>query len=77
MKWLVILDPIEGLLAETDTSLALIRQARLQEIEVDTTTIDLLHFSGQVRCVAQAEDGVEFSRRLDDYDLIFMRKEPP
>lgn len=77
MKWLVILDPIEGLLAETDTSLALIRQARLQEIEVDTTTIDLLHFAGEVKCVALAEDGEEHPRGLDEYDLIFMRKEPP
>ncbi|WP_136806248.1 hypothetical protein [Desulfosediminicola flagellatus] len=77
MKWLVILDPIEGLLEETDTSLAIIRQARLQGIEVDTTTIDLLYFSGQARVVATAEDQKEYRRGLDEYDLIFMRKEPP
>ncbi len=77
MKWLVILDPIEGLLEETDTSLAIIRQARLQGLEVDTTTIDLLYFSGQARVVATAEDQKEYRRGLDEYDLIFMRKEPP
>lgn len=77
MKWLVILDPIEGLLAETDTSLAIIRQARLQGIEVDTTTINLLHFAEQAKCIALREDGTERPRGLDEYDLIFMRKEPP
>ncbi|WP_163339016.1 hypothetical protein [Desulfopila sp. IMCC35008] len=77
MKWLVILDPIEGLLPETDTSLAIITQARSQGIEVDTTTIDLLHFSGQAKCVALAAGGTEHPRGLGEYDLIFMRKEPP
>lgn len=77
MKWLVILDPIEGLLEETDTSLAIIRQARLQGIEVDTTTIGLLYFSGHPLVVATAYDQKEYRRGLDDYTLIFMRKEPP
>ena len=77
MQWLVILDPIEGLLEATDTSLALIRQARLQGIEVDTSTMDLLHFSGQPLVIGTGEDGGEHCRGLDEYDLIFMRKEPP
>ncbi len=77
MQWLVILDPIEGLFEATDTSLALIRQARLQGIEVETATMDLLHFSGQPLVIGTAEDGTEHCRGLDEYDLIFMRKEPP
>lgn len=77
MQWLVILDPIEGLLEATDTSLAIIRQARLQGIEVDTTTMDLLHFSGKPLVIGSAQDGKEHCRALDEYDLIFMRKEPP
>lgn len=77
MQWLVILDPIEGLAAETDTSLALIRQARQQRIDVDTATIDKLHFSGEARVLATTAEGKEHSRSLDAYNLILMRKEPP
>lgn len=77
MKWLVILDPIEGLQEKTDTSLALIKQARIQEIEVDTTTIDLLYFNEQSLVVASDQDGERSHRELNGYDLIFMRKEPP
>lgn len=77
MKWLVILDPIEGLLEATDTSLAIIRQARSQGLEVETSTMDLLYFSGKPLVMGRAEDGEEHRRGLDDYDLIFMRKEPP
>ena len=44
MKWLVVLDPMEGLLAKTDTSIALINEGRRQGLEVDTATIDKLYF---------------------------------
>lgn len=77
MKWLMILDPMEGLLEETDTSLALIRQARLQGLEVDTATMDLLYFSGEALVAATTADGKRHRRGLNEYDLIFMRKEPP
>lgn len=77
MKWLVILDPIEGLFEETDTTLALIKQARLQGIVVDTTTIDLLYFERQPVAVASDDKGGKHHRPLNGYNLIFMRKEPP
>jgi len=77
MKWLVLLDPLENLREATDTSLAIIHQARLQDIEVDTATIDALYFEGQAGVLASDVDGEMHRRALNDYNLIFMRKEPP
>jgi glutathione synthase len=77
MKWLVVLDPIDGLISKTDTSLAVIRQARQSGVEVDTATIDKLFFDTWSSVLATGEDGAEVDARLKDYDLIFMRKEPP
>lgn len=77
MNWLFIIDPLDGLFPETDTSLALIRQAREQGIAVDTATMDLLYFSGQAMVMATENGGEESRKTLDQYDLIFMRKEPP
>ena len=77
ITWLVIIDPEEGLNPETDTSLAIIREARDRQIEVDTLTIDKLYFRDRLMGVVR--DKVGFTRKcaLDDYDLIFLRKEPP
>jgi glutathione synthase len=77
MKWLVVLDPIDGLLSRTDTSLAVINKAREKNIEVDTATIEQLYFEEKARVLSTAVDGSSRSAALDDYDLIFMRKEPP
>ncbi len=77
MKWLVVLDPIDGLLSKTDTSLAVINKAREKSIEVDTATIEQLYFEDEARVLSTAADGSSRSVVLDDYDLIFMRKEPP
>lgn len=77
MRWLVVLDPIEGLLSRTDTSIALINQARKQDISVDTATIDKLLFKDCASAITAAEDGSEKPTKLNAYDIIFMRKEPP
>jgi glutathione synthase len=77
MRWLVVLDPIEGLKSETDTSLALMRQARTEGIEVDTATIQQLYFSQKAMVLAMTASGECREQRLGGYDLIFMRKEPP
>jgi len=77
MKWLVVLDPMEGLFSKTDTSIALINQARLQGIEVDTATIDKLLFKDCASVVAEAADRAETLNPMSLYDVIFMRKEPP
>ena len=77
MKWLVVLDPIDGLISRTDTSLAVIRRAREKGIEVDTATIDRLYFEGQAQVLATGADDRDRPQLLGDYDLVFMRKEPP
>ncbi len=77
MKWLVIIDPIDGLISKTDTSLAIINEARSSGIEVDTVTIDKLFFDRQSSALATQQNGKEVQRYLSDYSLIFMRKEPP
>jgi glutathione synthase len=77
MKWLVVLDPIEGLISRTDTSIALINQARVMGISVDTATIEKLFFETFAAVLASDADGREDVRALRDYDLILMRKEPP
>lgn len=77
MNWLVVLDPLEGLISRTDTSIALISQARKDGIEVDTATIDKLFFEHEAAVVATEDSGRQATKKLGDYDLILMRKEPP
>ena len=77
MKWLVVLDPLDGLISKTDTSLAVINRAQVEGIEVDTATIEELYFEEQARVLATGADGSTEPKVLGGYDLIFMRKEPP
>ncbi len=77
MQWLVVLDPIAGLVSKTDTSLALIKQARESGINVDTATIDNLFFETHAAVLATDADGRKKAKALGDYSLILMRKEPP
>ena len=77
MRWLVVLDPIDGLKSKTDTSLAVIRTARSRGISVHTATIEELYFDGRAAVLASDAEGKKHDLSLDDYALIFMRKEPP
>lgn len=77
MAWLVVLDPIDGLAPETDTSIALINEARSQGIEVDTATIEDLFFEQYAAVLATDTTNTQVEKRLGDYTLILMRKEPP
>lgn len=77
MSWLVVLDPIDGLVSKTDTSIAIINQARADGITVDTATIEKLFFEKHASVIATDNEGNEHIRLLSDYSLIFMRKEPP
>lgn len=77
MAWLVVLDPIDGLAPKTDTSLAIINEARRQGIIVDTATIEDLFFERHARVLATDNSNVKEEKRLGEYKLIFMRKEPP
>lgn len=77
MRWLVVLDPIDGLISRTDTSLAVIGKAREKGIEVDTATIEQLYYENRAWALVSDVERKEKSVALADYDLIFMRKEPP
>ena len=77
MRWLVVLDPMEGLISKTDTSLAVISKAREKGINVDTAAIEHLLFETHAAVIATDAAGKKSLVPLDDYALIFMRKEPP
>lgn len=77
MEWLVVLDPLEGLASRTDTSLAIINQAREAGINVDTATIEKLFFETHAAVIATDYSGMQKAKALAEYSLIFMRKEPP
>ena len=77
MQWLVVLDPIAGLVSKTDTSLAIIQQARESGIDVDTATIDKLFFETHAAVLATEVAGRQKAKALAEYSLILMRKEPP
>lgn len=77
MKWLVVLDPLDGLKSKTDTSLALISKAREKGIAVDTAHIEDLFFDQFAAVTAHGLDGESRRCALRQYDLILMRKEPP
>jgi glutathione synthase len=75
--WLVVLDPINNLISKTDTSIAIIKQARSCGIAVDTATIEDLYFETRASVLATDKNGREYRKPLADYTLILMRKEPP
>jgi glutathione synthase len=77
VQWLVVLDPIEGLVSKTDTSLAIIQQARASGIDVDTATIENLFFETHAAVLATDAAGRKEVKALGEYALILMRKEPP
>ncbi len=77
LDWLIVLDPIEGLVSKTDTSLAIINQAQASGITVHTATIEQLFFETHAAVVATDNSGRQHKRALADYALILMRKEPP
>ncbi len=77
MRWLVVLDSLDGLNPKTDTTLALIRQGRAKGIQIDTATIDRLYFERQAYVTAEDSKGSFEPQALNSYQLILMRKEPP
>ncbi len=76
-RWLSIIDPPAGLNPDTDTTLAVIAEARRRGIVVDIAMIDALFFDSRAMVTATGAHGQTASGALDDYTFIFMRKEPP
>lgn len=86
VKWLFVIDPIESLKYATDSSFAIMKEASRRGIRVFHCTVQQLsHSDGETRCAARffpfpdTDYGVQNSAgfRLDDFDMIFMRKDPP
>ena len=85
MKWLFIIDPLETLDPHSDTSYCLMQETCRRGIKVFHTSIERIRFHESIRAVvaeASLEGGMLASTKpvdsqLDDFDLIFIRKEPP
>lgn len=78
MRWLFVIDQIDSLNRETDTTIAVMEAAKKKEIEVFWTTIGGLSWEGSL--TARANPYPEGETRLEEtsgFDLILMRKEPP
>ncbi|HMF29944.1 MAG TPA: glutathione synthase [Candidatus Lokiarchaeia archaeon] len=87
MNWLFVIDPLETLHFETDSTFAIMKEAIRQSVHVfHCRTQDLFYENKSAMCFVrpfcspeeQTDDipNVE-AYQLDFFDLIFMRKDPP
>lgn len=90
MNFLIIGDPIAKLKSQTDTSLALVREALAREHEVHWAEIeDLVFWDGRVRVRTQkltacapdslprSEQGHAEPAEINTFDGVWIRKDPP
>jgi glutathione synthase len=89
MKLAFVVDPLESLKAYKDSSVAMMREAARRGHEVSAFEArSMFVHSGSVRCRAQPLDihadddrwytaGEARDQRVADYELVFMRKDPP
>lgn len=85
MKWLYVIDPLETLHPETDTTYAIMRESAGRGIASHVCTIKDLLFTTRITANVQqitfgsgdVQLGDMENQPLDDFDLILMRKEPP
>ncbi len=85
MKWLFIIDPIEELNLETDSTYAIMKEAFRQGIIVYYCTIPDLFYKSGVYAIAKlfsltnGQYSVEPGQisQLDSFNIVFMRKDPP
>jgi glutathione synthase len=85
MKWLFVIDPIETLNYETDSTYAIMKEAYRQRINVFCCRTQDIFFKEGIRCYSRsfslaAENykiGSITKSHLDTFDIIFMRKDPP
>ena len=85
MKWLFIVDPMEGLDTAKDTTYAMMAESSKRKIDCYVAQISDLYFDKKPKTKA-SKITFEKSRYnalaqsdffLDDFEMIFMRKEPP
>ncbi len=85
MKWLFIIDPIESLNYNTDSTYAIMKEAYRQGIEVFFCCTQDIFFKEGIKCVSKSfsfsdenyKVGSSKISKLDLFDIIFMRKDPP
>ena len=85
MKWLFIIDPIEELHYDTDSTYSIMKEAYRQEIDINFCRIQDLSYSNGVYCISKSvifttdsyRVGPENFVSLNQFDIIFMRKDPP
>ncbi len=85
MKWLFIIDPIESLNYKTDSTYAIMKEAYHQEISVFFCCTYDIFFKEGVKCISKSFSFTagnysvvaEEVYKLDSFDIIFMRKDPP
>jgi len=85
MKWLFIIDPIENLNFETDSTYAIMKEAYRQGIEVFYCKIQEIFYKNRVCCTSKSffltDEGYEVGQgkisHLNSFNIIFMRKDPP
>ena len=85
MNWLFIIDPIENLNYKTDSTYAIMKEAYRQGIEVFFCCTQDIFFKERIKCVSKSFSfttgnytvGAKQISKLDSFDIIFMRKDPP
>jgi len=85
MKWLFIIDPIESLNYNTDSTYAIMKEAYRQGIEVFFCCTQDIFFKEGIKCVSKSfsfsdenyKVGSSKISKLDLFDIVFMRKDPP
>ena len=85
MKWLFIIDPIESLNYNTDSTYAIMKEAYRQGIKVFFCCTQDIFFKEGIKCVSKSfsfttgnyKVGSSKTSKLHSFDIIFMRKDPP
>jgi len=85
MNWLFIIDPIENLNYKTDSTYAIMKEAYRQGIEVFFCCTQDIFFKERIKCVSKSFSftagnytvGAKAISKLDSFNIIFMRKDPP
>jgi glutathione synthase len=78
MRWLFVIDPIEQLNLDTDSTIAIMDEAKNRNIEVSYCTIYDIFFQDKVQALtSDYKTQTKTIEYLESFNLIFMRKEPP
>lgn len=85
MKWLFVIDPIEDLNYETDSTYAIMKEAYRHGIEVYFCRMQDIFFKDEIKCISSSCSFISDNYKvisskisfLDSFDIVFMRKDPP